>query len=181
MALKERRIKQENTKKRYFGILIAIVVGGMALIAAARLMMMGGMVYQQGQMQDWVEELQETGPWSRETIWTTEKQDVYLIGEERENEQGEAYVYVRAFCQNGESWEEAEFAPARSKDKAVFVFSETDKIQGSILLLKDSLNFVVTGTHGEKSLPEGQMSLVLHKLDYQEGLKSLPFAYSVEA
>ena len=96
MALKERRIKQENTKKRYFGILIAIVVGGMALIAAARLMMMGGMVYQQGQMQNWVEELQETGPWSRETIWTTEKQDVYLIGEERENEQGEAYVYVRA-------------------------------------------------------------------------------------
>lgn len=175
-----RKVKVENKTKRFVGLILAFAVGGMILVAAARLLMMGGMVYQQQQFTQWTDELGEVGPWAKESVWATEKGDAYLVGQEMENEEGQKYTKVNAFfAREDGTWETADFAPAKGADKAVFTFAE-GKLQGSVLMMKDSLSFVVTGTQGETPLAEDQNGLVFLRQEGKPDPEKLPFDLPTE-
>lgn len=170
-----RKVKRENKTKRYLGLVLAFTLGGMILLAAARLMMMGGMVYQQQQFTQWTDELGQVGPWAKEALWATAEKDVYLLGQEMEDESGQPYTKVTAFfAQDDGEWTQADFAPSKGKDKAVFSFAE-GKLQGSILMMKDTLSYVITGRQGETPVPEDQNGLVFLKQEGKPDLEELPF------
>lgn len=170
-----RKLKTENKTKRFMGLIVAFALGGMILVLAARLMMMGGMVYQQQRFTQWTDELGQMGPWATESIWATEKKDAYLVGQERKDDEGKRYTKVYAFfAREDGSWETADFAPAKGADKAVFTF-EAGKLQGSVLMMKDSLSFVVTGTQGETPLAEDQNGLVFLRQEGDPETAELPF------
>ncbi len=171
-----RKVNTENKTKRFMVLIVAFALGGMILVLAARLMGMGSMVYQQQRFIQWTDELGQFGPWATESVWATEKKDAYLVGQELKDDEGKKYTKVYAFfAQEDGSWETADFAPAKGADKAVFTFAE-GKLQGSILMMKDSLSFVVTGTQGETPLAEDQNGLVFLRQEGEPATQALPFA-----
>lgn len=140
--------------------------------------------------QRWINRVYEQGPWGSRSIWISEENDLWIISEEREDNDSRIRCDVAIYMKTAEGWDEISFnfvSGSRSvmvgtyekvPDSCPPAVKVTEIFTCNLFVKNGKMTLENIIETGERAFVNGRDQIVLTQFDYETMIAQCPFPYA---